>query len=81
MKTENKIPLNTICERFAKRLNYNFITAHLAVLMHCWRNKHPDEAPSFDRLKHRKFNDGYAWLNPRELTDLSRYAGYDVTHE
>ena len=79
MKTSNKIPLTELAMRLGKRMNYPIGMNHLAVLIHGWRKKRPKEAPAHGTLRERKRKDGYPWLTPREVEDLSAYAGYDLT--
>lgn len=74
-----KIPLTTVAERLGRAMNYTIGMNHLAVLIHGWAKRHPDEAPTFSTLSMRKKKDGEAWLSRRELSDLSRYAGYDLS--
>ena len=81
MTQDNKTPLTTLCERLTRHVGVPIGRNHLAVLMHGWTKKHPEQAPDFHRLSMRKKNDGFAWLNPRELRFLSNYAGYDLTHD
>ena len=76
---KEKIPLSTVGERLSRRLNYPVGMNHLAVLIHGWRKKHPDQAPNFSTLYERKKNDGYAWLTPLETAFLGHYAGYDLS--
>ena len=78
MKAENKIPLTDLALRLGQRLNYPIGMNHLAVLIHCWRKRHPDEAPSHSVLHERKKADGFAWFTPYELQAFSRYEGYDL---
>lgn len=77
----DKVPLDEVVARFGRVLQYPFGRNHLAVLMHGWAKKHPEQAPSFAALSMRKRKDGFPWLNKRELTDLGRYAGYDITQK
>ena len=81
MKVENKIPQILLIERLSKRLNYPITNAHFAVLMHGWTKKRPDQAPPFSTLAMRKKKDGFTWLTTREVEDLSRYAGYDLSYD
>lgn len=74
-----KIPLTTVAERLGRAMDYTIGMNHLAVLIHGWGKRHPDEAPTFSTLSMRKKKDGEAWLSRRELSDLSRYAGYDLS--
>ena len=76
---KEKIPLTEVTERLGRRLNYHVGMNHLAVLIHGWRKKHPDQAPSFEALRQRKIKDGWPWLTPAETAFLSAYAGYDLT--
>ena len=78
MKETNKIPFTVICERLSKALGYDFRLSHLAVLMHGWRKKHPDEATEFSTLRMRKKKDGEPWLTTQEAQLLSLYAGYKI---
>ena len=79
MKSSNKIPLSEVTARLAKATGFDFRTNHLAVLIHCWTKKHPDQAPGVSTLAMRKRKDGYAWLRQSEIVDLGRYAGYDIS--
>ena len=79
MKQEKKIPLTDIVERFRKATKYDFQMNHLAVLVHGWRKKHPDQAPSVSALFERKKTDGFAWLSSSEAAFLGAYAGYPIT--
>ena len=78
MKEEKKIPLTSIAEALGKAMNYPIGMNHLAVLMHVWMKRRPDEAPCFGTLRIRKQRDGYAWLKSEELALLERYAGYPI---
>ena len=79
MKKENKIPLTSIAEALGKAMDYPFGMNHLAVLMHVWMKRRPDEAPSFETLRVRKQRDGYSWLKSDELALFERYAGYPIS--
>ena len=79
MRKSLKIPLSEVCKRLGKAMNYTVGMNHIAILMHGWQKRRPDEAPTFSTLSMRKKNDGEAWLSQRELTALSSYAGYDLT--
>ena len=81
MKTTTKIPMTEVCKRLSRAINAPVGMNHLAVLMHGWTKKHPDEAPAFSTLSMRKKKDGYAWLKPPELQFLGRYAGYDLSEK
>ena len=78
MREEKKISLEVVLERLQVAGNYPFGMNHLAVLIHCWRKRHPDEAPSHSVLYERKKADGFAWFTPYELQAFSRYEGYDL---
>ena len=78
MKEEKKIPLTSIAEALGKAMDYPIGMNHLAVLMHVWMKRHPDEAPTFSTLRMRKKKDGYPWLRSEELALLERYAGYPI---
>ena len=79
MKKELKIPASVLIARLGKRLHYPVTNAHLAVLMHGWTKKHPEQAPSFGTLRVRKSTDGFLWFRQQEVADLSAYAGYDLS--
>ena len=81
MKQSKKIPLDILIERLGKRLDYPVTNAHLAVLIHGWHKKHPDQAPCFETLRIRKKRDGVTWFTQQEVRDLSDYAGYDLTSD
>ena len=79
MKPESKIPLSEVLERLSVAAKYPFGMNHLAVLIHCWAKKFPEQAPGYNALFQRKKADGYGWLTPRELSDFGSYAGYDLS--
>ncbi len=74
-----KIPLSVVCKRLAKATEYDFRMNHLAVLIHCWRKRHPDEAPDVHTLCQRKKKSSEAWLTRDEIVHLGEYAGYDIS--
>jgi len=78
MKEEKKIPLTEIAKRLGRAMHYPIGMNHVAVLMHGWAKKHPEQAPTFSTLSMRKKKDGFAWLKPEEIVFLSAYAGYDL---
>ena len=79
MKTEKKLALSVLLERLSKAMVYPLGMNHLAVLLHGWMKRRPDEAPTVATMRVRKQRDGFAWLTPKETADFSRYAGYDLT--
>ena len=81
MKADKKIPFTTLIERLEKALNYPVGMNHLAILIHGWSKRHPEQAPLFSTLSMRKRKDGYPWLTETETHFLSRYAGYDLTKD
>ena len=81
MKSDKKIPLTTLVLRLGTAMNYPIGMNHLAVLIHGWMKRHPDQAPLFSTLSMRKRKDGYPWLTEKETAFLSRYAGYDLTKD
>ena len=81
MRQTNKIPLTTLLERLSTAMNYPLGMNHLAVLIHGWMKKHPEQAPLFSTLSMRKRKDGYPWLNEQETRFFSEYAGYDLTKD
>ena len=81
MRSENKISQDQLIRRLSKRMKYPIGVNHFAVLIHGWLKKKPDQAPDVSTMRVRKSRDGYLWFNPREVEDLSRYAGYDLTRD
>ena len=79
MKKENKISQAVLIERLGNKMRYPIRENHFAVLMSGWMKKKPDQAPDVATLRVRKNRDGYVWLKPSEVADLSTYAGYDLT--
>ena len=79
MRAENKISQAVLIERLGKRLNYPIGVNHFAVLMSGWMKKRPEQAPDVATLRVRKNREGYVWLKPSEVADLSVYAGYDLS--
>ena len=79
MKAENKISQAVLIERLGNKMHYPIRVNHFAVLMSGWMKKRPDQAPDVATLRVRKNRDGYVWLKPSEVADLSTYAGYDLT--
>jgi hypothetical protein len=80
MKADKRIPFAEVVHRLAVATGYDFRLSHLAVLISCWRRRHPEQAPGFATLRARKRRYGYPWLSRRELIDFGRYAGYDISH-
>ena len=78
MKKSNKITNAQICAALSRQTGYDFRPAHLAVLVACWRRKHPDQAPSVSRLSMRKHKDGFLWFSREEVAFLAQYAGYPI---
>ena len=78
MKQERKIPFTVICQRLSKAIKAPVGMNHLAILMHGWHKRHPDEAPPFGTLRMRKKKDGYPWLTTQEAQLLGVYAGYKI---
>lgn len=81
MKDEKKIPQAVLIERLSKKMNYPIRVNHFAVLVHGWMKRRPREAPDVTTLRVRRNRSGYLWFNPREVEDLSAYAGYDLTRD
>lgn len=81
MKAEKKIPQAVLIERLSKKMNYPIGVNHFAVLLHGWMKRRPMEAPDVTTLRVRKNREHYLWFNPREVADLSKYAGYDLTRD
>ena len=79
MSTDKKISQSVLIERLGKKMQYPIGVNHFAVLMSGWIKKRPDQAPDISTLRVRKTRDGYVWLKPSEVADLSKYAGYDLT--
>ena len=78
MKEDKKIPLTSIAEALGTAMEYPIGMNHLAVLLHVWMKRRPDEAPTFSTLRIRKQRNGYAWLKNDELALFERYAGYPI---
>ena len=78
MKKSNKITNAQICAALSRQTGYDFRPAHLAVLVACWRRKHPDQAPSVAQLSARKKRSGFLWFNSKEVDLLAQYAGYPI---
>lgn len=78
MKQSNKIPLSLIRERLSKAIDYPLGNNHIAVLVHGWMRRHPEQAPDVSTLRKRKNKDGFTWLTHREAIDLAHYAGYKI---
>ena len=81
MREEKKISFWEITRRLSEVTGYTYTIGNIAVLMHGWTKKHPEQAPGVARLRVRKLRDGYGWLNPSELAHFSAYVGYDLTEK
>ena len=81
MRENKKISQAVLIERLSKKLHYPIGVNHFAVLMSGWMKKRPEQAPDVSTLRVRKNREGYVWLKPSEVADLSTYAGYDLTRD
>lgn len=81
MNENKKISQAVLIERLGKKIHYPIGVNHFAVLMHGWIKKRPEQAPDITTLRVRKNREGYVWLKPSEVADLSVYAGYDLTRD
>ena len=78
MKQQNKIFFSTIMQRLSQQVGFEVRPNRLAVLIHGWMKKHPEQAPSYNTLFARKKKDGQPWLSRQETDNLARYAGYQI---
>ena len=79
MKQNKKISFKEIVRRLGDAADYTYTIGDIAVLMHGWTKKHPEQAPGVAKLRVRRMRDGYGWLSPSELAHFSVYVGYDLT--
>ena len=76
---KDAITLTTLAARLEKAIHADVGLQGLRILLYGWRMKyHLIE----DHTMHsRRKEDGEAWLSLGETMSLSRYAGYDLTHD
>ena len=73
---DEKIPLETICERLERAIDAKVGMNGLKTLLYGWRRctKRIEQYTLYNRAA----RDGYPWLSSVELRSFSRYAGYDL---
>ena len=78
-KKINGILLTTLAARLERAINADVGMKGLKILIYGWKRKYRviDDYTFFNRSK----EDGEAWLSLGETMSLSKYAGYDLTHD
>ena len=76
---KDAIFLTTLVARLERAINADVGMRGLKILIYGWNTKYHliEDHTFFNRAK----DDGEAWLSLGETMSLSRYAGYDLTHD
>ena len=76
---KDAISLTTLTARLERAIHADVGLRGLKILIYGWKRKYHviDDYTFFNRAK----EDGEAWLSLGEVMSLSRYVGYDLTHD
>ena len=78
MKTDHKIPLETVVIMLGRQKGVAFTVHEIETLIFGWI-RHPKYLSiSRATLPMREDRDGFRWLKPDEIVSLFTYAGYPI---